>query len=49
MLVYTAIVGRRARRRSSGIAGDDQFGETIVRKLITEISAQSARRLAGTE
>jgi len=45
---YRALVTAKAAVHR-GNSGNDQFGEAIVRKLITEISALPPRRLAGTE
>jgi hypothetical protein len=45
---YRALVTAKAAVHR-GNSGNDQFGEAIVRKLITEISALPPRRLAGAE
>jgi hypothetical protein len=45
---YRALVTAKAAVHR-GNSGNDQFGEAIVRKLITEISALPPRQLAGTE
>jgi hypothetical protein len=45
---YRALVTAKAAVHR-GNSGKDQFGEAIMRKLITEISALPPRRLAGTE
>jgi len=44
---YRAMVAAKAVAHREN-SDDDQFGETIVRKLITEISALPPRRFAGT-